>query len=885
MEFKEYQQGVLRKLDYYLNTLYKAHHRALKILDLDREDDPNAKISNFCRDTWEQLVDERRLPMLRDDNGGVVVPPYMPRFDGLDFPIPNVCLKVPTAGGKTLLGAAAMERIQTDFLRKQTGFVLWIVPSDSIYKQTWKHLANREHPYRQMLERASGGRVRLLEKNDSFTQREVRENLCVMLLMLQSSNRKSKETLKLFRDTGRFTSFFPVEDDVPKNEALLKSVRNLDVNDLASYGWQNGIAPGSVSIKQSLGNVMRIVRPVIIIDEGHKAYTETARDTICGFNPAFILELSATPNANGQHQSNVLVNVPGSDLKDEEMIKLPINVINEDKGDWKPTLVSAHQQLKVLGDQARYLQAETGRYIRPIMLIRVERTGRDQRDSKFIHADDAREYLIKHLGVKEEEIREKSAEKDELGNEDLMLKTSPVRYIITKDALREGWDCSYAYVLTILSKMTAQTAITQMVGRILRQPHVSLTNNEALDQCYVFTYDQDVNDAVNGVKKGLEDEGMADLSSYVRASGGNSGANKQTRKQTLSLRDKFRSLPKIFLPTLLHCDPEEASGYRAFDYERDILGNIVWEEINFRDAAGTFEVVHQNRQRNLVQVGLTSSGKNQQQSIEFSTTNEDVLFDDSMELDTPFLVRQLMEVIPNPWQAMQVLRETLDILRERKFTEEVIYINRLDLIQAMKQELKKQALAQSEELFRSKIERGEISLRLLASPHESLNWELARELEINRSDEDRELYRKDGTCLESSLFEKVYQRNLNNLEKDTALYLDTSKAVYWWHRIAVNQKEYSLQGWQQQKVYPDILVCIEQSDANSYRFSVLETKGEHLKGNDDTEYKRKLFELLTDHAKTSVDAGELKLEAASGGMTFKMLMESSWKQDIGSELA
>ena len=120
---------------------------------------------------------------------------------------------MPTGGGKTLLAACTLERIQTDYFKLQTGFVLWVVPSDAIYRQTWKQLANREHPYRQILERASGGRVKLLEKDDAFTRRDVEGQLCVMLLMLPSAARKSKETLRLFRDSGRFISFFPIEDD------------------------------------------------------------------------------------------------------------------------------------------------------------------------------------------------------------------------------------------------------------------------------------------------------------------------------------------------------------------------------------------------------------------------------------------------------------------------------------------------------------------------------------------------------------------------------------------------------------------------------------------------------------------------------------------------
>jgi type III restriction enzyme len=248
------------------------------------------------------------------------------------------------------------------------------------------------------------------------------------------------------------------------------------------------------------------------------------------------------------------------------------------------------------------------------------------------------------------------------------------------------------------------------------------------------------------------------------------------------------------------------------------------------------------------------------------------------------MVRQLTDVIPNPWQAMRVLTHTLDILRDNGVSEESLFTNRLELLKEMKRDIKQQVVQLSEQIFRTKLDKGDISLRLLASDNDKLNWELAQTLEINVTEHEQVLRRKDGSELERSLFEKVYQNGLNGLERETALYLDKQESVYWWHRIAVNQREYSLQGWQKQKVYPDLLVCVEEPSSGNYRFSVLETKGEHLKGNDDTEYKRRLFELLTEHAKTAVATGEFTLEAASGGISFRMLMENSWSQEIVHEL-
>lgn len=881
MELKEYQRGVLDKLDRYLTVLAQQREEAEDFVEFQKSKGKAAKLGDYCREAWDQLNTERLLPYLYHA-GNPVVAAYLARHSGQELSIPNICLKVPTGGGKTLLATAALERVQTDYFKRQTGLVLWVVPSEAIYRQTWKHLAHREHPYRQMLERASGGRVKLLEKGDGFTRNDVEGRLCVMLLMLPSAARKSKETLKIFRDSGSFTSFFPLEDDNEANKALLQQVPNLDRNDLADRGFADGMVPGSVSIKQSLGNVLRLVRPIVVVDEGHKAYSDTARDTLAGFNPLFILELSATPNTNGQHQSNVLVNVPGADLKDEEMIKLPINVINEGKGGWKHTLSLTHIKQQELEQAALRFQNESGRYIRPIVLVRVERTGKDQRDAGFVHAEDAREYLRDKLGVKEEHIRLKTSSDDELADEDLLSPTSSVRFIITKDALREGWDCPFAYVLAVLSRTTATTALTQMIGRVLRQPHAQATGTKVLDECYVFTFDQDVTEAVNSVRKGLEDEGMADLASSIKTVDPSTGQARNMRLEKIKRSEKFGGLPAIYLPRVLHHDADALDGYRVLDYERDVLGELDWDALQFL-AVEKAAMDEDKLQRTVARVTIDRKANEAGQTvIELQQDEIDVVPEEG--LDTPYLVRQLLDVVPNPWQGMRLLDETLAALRARGVTDEQIYVNRLDLVQSMKADLRLQVSAMAESLFRAKLEAGEITLRLVSSNDSALNWKIAETLEIDVSDVDSLLYRKNGEPLAKSLFEKVYQKEFNELEKNTAWYLDDHECVYWWHRIAVGQKSYGLQGWQRQRVYPDFLACVHGSDNGKYRFSVLETKGGHLKGNDDTEYKLKLFELLTRAANVTLGVGQLELNNEDDQIRFQMIMEADWKKSVSEAL-
>ena len=227
MELKLYQQKVLERFSEYLTTLADKQAEAQAFVDFQRASGRTVAPPNWCAETWDALNAAGRLPLLQQ-RGKTMLAPYIHYIDGCGEPIPNVCLKVPTGGGKTYLATLALERLLNDHYRRQTGLVLWVVPTTAIFEQTWRDLNDRTHPYRHALERASGGRLLLLEKDDVFTAQDVREKLCVLVIMLQSSARQSKDALRVFRDTGNFASFFPPVDAASENAALLASVPNLD---------------------------------------------------------------------------------------------------------------------------------------------------------------------------------------------------------------------------------------------------------------------------------------------------------------------------------------------------------------------------------------------------------------------------------------------------------------------------------------------------------------------------------------------------------------------------------------------------------------------------------------------------------------------------------
>lgn len=884
MQPKDYQNFVLEKLKSYLCLLRQEHDSEQhQVAILQKEGFTEKKVKDYCQNTWNKLKESGQLPILRDQRGQIQNIPYIERTDNLGNMVPNICLKVPTGGGKTLLGAYAIEKIHSHYFLTSTGLVLWIVPTEAIYRQTIKNFKTRRHSYRKVLEMASGGRVKILEKTDAFSKQDLENYLCVMVLMLQSTNRETKESLRVFKDSGKFIDFFPRHDDHKANRLLLEAYQKqeghgyaLDVEtyEVGTEGFQR------TYIKQSLGNAIRIARPLVILDEGHKAYSPLARKTLFGWddkkgldqhkglNPKFVLELSATPNMDDL-QSNVLVNVSGLKLKEENMIKLPINVVVADKADWKKTLCLAYEKLKDLERDAQTFLSQSKNHIRPMMLIQVERTGKEQRHTKFIHSEDVREYLTRHLSLHPDAVRVKTSGKNELKDEDLLSPLSQVKSIITNKALQEGWDCPFAYILVILSKTQSKLALTQLIGRILRQPYARVTSLDSLNECYVFCYNREVGEVVSGIKQGLQREGMADVANHIRVQ----GDDLTLRKVTSQRRSPFKKT-KIFLPKVLHKD---GKSWRDIIYEADIIRHLNFSTLSYRQK----DSIKLEDLRALKSKTIRLDIKDQGQWNVSLLPGEQR--SGSIAMDFPYLVKRLSNVVPHPWQASRILEETIDSLRVQGLTDEDIYLNRYDLLEAIERDLMEQISERSEQLFRKKIAEGLICFKIFKDSID-LNWQMAHSVNFLVARGERMLRREDDSDLQLSLFEKTYVRHYNHLEKRIAWYLDENEAVKWWHRLIAKQ-DYHLQGWQKRKVYPDFLAFIQHKKSEIKKLSVLEVKGEHLKGNDDTNYKDKLFKLLEKYANNPISCGTLETASPSETkMVFKILMENSWRKDLQDTL-
>jgi type III restriction enzyme len=834
MRLKHYQEKVLTVLKNYLSALNDFKTKYEKALEFDAD---MAMDYNFPKRAFEQAT------------GRAI---YHSKTNGLHEPLPDVYLKVPTGGGKTLLACHSIDLIHKSYLKKQTGLILWIVPSTQIYRQTILALKNREHPYRQILDISSGGRTLIKEKTELFNRLDVEENLVVLMLMLPSANRQNRDTLKIFQDAGGFTDFFPAEDNYPAQQELLKKIPNLDF-----FGEEDGIFQRQ--IKTSLGNTLKLLKPLVIVDEGHRAYGELARNTVRNFNPSFILELSATPPPD----SNELVRVTVRELHEEEMIKLDIHLTNKSSLDWKDTMLASFEKRNELEKRAKEYEQNTGEYIRPICLIQVERTGKDQREKSFIHAEDAKDFLIKKCNVPEKQIAIKSSEKDDIEGIDLFAKDCEIRYIITKQALQEGWDCSFAYILTILTNPQSATGITQLVGRILRQPSAIKTKVKELDECYIYTFKPSAAILVREIKNGLEDEGLGDIAGRIVNDEGSADID-SAKDRELKYRAGFKKFEgKIYLPKFVI---QEKESWRDIIFEADILSEIDWEKIDVSEIANTILSDTQSKEQELT-LGLSKEEKDLlQETGRLETIG-------TLPVDEAFLARQIGDVIPNPWIAFELGRKALKLL-EKKYNKDTIAANFAFVIEELKKILEKDKNKMAEQVFRKLIDRKKLCFFLIQDKGHN---ELPSRIKVKSN---RQLVRSDNSPIQNSLFDYVPDEDLNETEKSVAIYLDEQEQLLWWYRNRV-RKDFHIQGWQRHKIYPDFITAKKsKTQKDDYdTVYVLETKGVHLKANDDTRYKQNVFALCNELGAKKAWK-ELFDEFPDRDFEFQVVFEDEWQNKI-----
>jgi len=463
MELKPYQHSVIKDLELFLSYVQK-EKTAAKAFD----------------QYWEDKLEMPYSPKLDGSFSGMK--PYKDN-------IPNavhIAIKVPTAGGKTFIACNALHTIDRQLNSGNAMAVVWLVPWSNLLQQTVKNLSDPNHPYRQKLNSLFGHSVEVYEKDQllqgaNFNPTSVTEQLNIFVFNFSSLriNSRKKEDRKVFQENGNLESF--------RNTIIHKDLVLPDTDETA------------------LINVIRSLNPVVVVDESHNAESDLSVEMLNNLNPSLVLDLTATPKEN----SNIISFVNALALKKEKMVKLPVVVYNHHKKEEVITsALHLQRQLELLAIEEEKI---TGKYIRPIILFQAQSNIKGRKNTTF---QKIKEQLVK-LQIPEEQIKIKTSGNDELKGIDLMSKDCEVRYIITINALKEGWDCPNAYILASLADKSSAVEVEQILGRVLRQPYVVEHEKGLLNMSFVLTASSKFNDTLENIVKGLQESGFSKEDYYA----------------------------------------------------------------------------------------------------------------------------------------------------------------------------------------------------------------------------------------------------------------------------------------------------------------------------------------------------------------------------------
>jgi type III restriction enzyme len=394
--------------------------------------------------------------------------------------IPYVCIRIPTGGGKTWMAARSLRVVRETYTHTESLHVLWLVPSQAILEQTLAALSTAGHPYREELVEAWGRPLVVTREGlESVSPQDFATRLVVVVATLQSFKAEDTSTRTIYAHSEKWERHF----------AALESLEGLELS-------QSGANRGKPI--HSFVNLCRVFRPLIVIDEAHNARSRLSFETLARLSPLGIIEFTATPDTSRESGSNVIHEATATELKAEKMIKLPI-VLSE-HSTWATAVASAIRTRVSLEEAAK----ATGDSVRPIVLYQAQ--AKDKDDPSVITADKLREHLIQNEGIDPAQVAVATGDERGIENIDLFAPSCPIRHIITVQALKEGWDCSFAYVFCSIQELKSARAVEQLLGRVLRMPFAQERSSSLLNKAYAHVSSRNFAETAATLKDCLVDK-------------------------------------------------------------------------------------------------------------------------------------------------------------------------------------------------------------------------------------------------------------------------------------------------------------------------------------------------------------------------------------------
>lgn len=391
-----------------------------------------------------------------------------------DMPeVPQACIRIPTGGGKTLLAAHAIERAAREYVGTTTPLVVWLVPSKTIGEQTLDALQTAGHPFREaLLDHWPADRLAVLDIADC-TQLRAQDfggKAIVVVGTIQTLRVDNTASRNVYAYNEAFEPHWAALPD----EAFFERVSARDVE------AQPFLAGSVGKVKRSFANLLAWWRPIVIVDEAHNNRSPLSFEVLKRIRPACVIEMTATPAAD----QNLLYHVSAQELKDEHMIKLPI--VLSPHPNWQEAVRDALLSRERLAEAAK----SEADYVRPIVLFQADAVNGE------VPVEKLKEHLLSK-GIEARRIAVATGNQRDLDGVNLFDRACPIDFVITVEALKEGWDCSFAYVFCTVQNIRSAKDMEQLLGRVLRLPYAKPRAAEALNRAYAHVSAPDTADVAS----------------------------------------------------------------------------------------------------------------------------------------------------------------------------------------------------------------------------------------------------------------------------------------------------------------------------------------------------------------------------------------------------
>ena len=224
---------------------------------------------------------------------------------------------------------------------------------------------------------------------------------------------------------------------------------------------------------------------ILIVDEEHRSNTGNSAEFMMHFSASNVIRVSATPI---QNDTALKYEIPESEVIASGLITSAMYVNDGVSDDAETDMSTEYSYLLDLAIKKRdEIQAEyekINRKMRPLVIIQFP-------DSSNRYIEEVETYLKNRGYSYENGFAAKWLSEEKINIDNIEAPNATPVFLLWKQALSTGWDCPRAKILVKLRDNMSDSFEIQTIGRIRRMPEARHYENDLLDNCYMYTFDEE----------------------------------------------------------------------------------------------------------------------------------------------------------------------------------------------------------------------------------------------------------------------------------------------------------------------------------------------------------------------------------------------------------